>query len=74
VLLSFFWPGLGHLYVGDVGVGLALGFGQAFLAILTVFTLFTVLFAFVVWILGMVLAASAASAYNHRIAAGWPSS
>src|SRR4051794_9039942 len=57
VFLSFLWPGLGHLYVGDAAVGLILGFSNLFLAFLTLLFILPGLLAFVLWIAGMVMAA-----------------
>jgi TM2 domain-containing membrane protein YozV len=66
VFLSFLWPGLGHLYVGDIGTGLALGFVNLFLAFLTLAFILPALAAFGLWIVGMVMAANAAGAHNQR--------
>jgi TM2 domain-containing membrane protein YozV len=70
VFLSFLWPGLGHLYVGDVAIGLVLGFVNLFLAFLTFVFILPGLLAFGLWIAGMVMAANATDAHNQRARAG----
>jgi TM2 domain-containing membrane protein YozV len=66
VFLSFLWPGLGHLYVGDIATGLVLGFANLFLAFLTLAFILPGLAALALWIVGMVMAANAAAAHNQR--------
>ncbi len=69
VLLSFIWLGAGHLYAGQVGLGVALMVFDAFLVLLA-FTLIGLIIAVPLWLISapivMVLAYSAAKRFNER--------
>lgn len=69
VLLSFLWLGAGHLYVGQIGAGIALIVLDFFLALLS-FTVFGLLISIPVWLIAFVivaiLAARAAKDFNYR--------
>lgn len=63
--LSFFLPGLGHVYAGSVGVGL-LVLGLWLLSLLLIFVLIGLLLAPVVWLFGMAHSAVVAERRNAR--------
>lgn len=61
-VLSFFWPGLGQFYNGDMGKGVLFLLSYAVL----VFTCIFFLFAIPVWIIGIVDAYQSAERINHE--------
>lgn len=68
VVLSFFWPGLGQIYNGQIGKGvmfmIAAGLSALLMWVLVGFLLYPV-----VWIWGMVDANSSAKRINLELAA-----
>lgn len=69
VLLSFLWLGAGHLYVGQIGLGVGLIVFDFFLVLLS-FIPFLWLLTFPVWLVSLVFVAinvsNAAKAFNRR--------
>jgi len=66
VVLSFFWAGLGQIYNGQIGKGVAFILAYGFAALLC-FVLIGFLLAPVIWIWGMVDAYVSAGAVNRRL-------
>lgn len=68
VVLSFFWPGLGQIYNGEIGKGIAFliaaGISAGLMWVLIGFLLYPV-----IWIWGMVDAHSSAKRINLELAA-----
>jgi TM2 domain-containing membrane protein YozV len=68
VVLSFFWPGLGQIYNGQIGKGIcflvAAGISALLMWVLIGFLLYPV-----AWIWGMVDAHNSAKQINDRLAA-----
>jgi TM2 domain-containing membrane protein YozV len=71
VLLSFLWLGAGHLYAGQIGVGVALLITDFFLWLIS-FTLIGLIVTIPIWLIlapiAMITSANAVSSYNTRIA------
>jgi len=69
VLLSFLWLGAGHLYVGNMGLGIGLIVFDFFLVLLSFIPLVWIL-TFPIWLIAFIFAAihvsNAAKAFNRR--------
>lgn len=67
VLLSFVWPGLGHLYVGKIGAGIAL-ICTELVMILSSFLIITLIVTVPVGVVTLVAAAAtaASAAQDYR--------
>lgn len=65
-VLSFFWPGLGQVYNGEIGKGLLFIVAQVINVFLMIF-LIGFITGLIVWVLGMVDAYQGSERYNLRI-------
>lgn len=63
--LSFIWPGAGHLYIGNIGLGIAL-ICITFVNILLTFILIGFVTGFVTWIFAIFHSHSQAQAFNRE--------
>jgi TM2 domain-containing membrane protein YozV len=67
VLLSFLWPGLGHLYIGQIGAGVALicaELGMVMFSFLIITLIVTVPVGVALLVVAATTAASAAQNYR----------